>query len=53
MNLDDVKKQAQKELDEEYFKEAVEKYKIKLKTKRSIWDKVFPYKIMLIKKEKL
>lgn len=50
MDLEKVKNQAQKEIDEERFREEVEKYKEKLKTKRSFWDRLFPYKIIFIKK---
>ena len=52
MNIEEVKKSAKKELEEELFREAVVRYKEKLKTKRSLWDLIFPYKIVLIKKEK-
>ena len=50
MNLELVKKQALLELEEEQFREEVEKYKTKLREHRSIWDKLFPYKILIIKK---
>lgn len=48
----EIKAQAEKELQEEYFREAVEKYKEKLRNKRSVWDIVFPYRILIVKKEK-
>lgn len=51
MDMKEIRAQAEKELEEERFKEAVEKYKEKLKKKRSFWDVIFPYKIVFIKKE--
>lgn len=51
MDLVEVKKQAEKEFQEELFKEAVVKYKQKLRTKSSFWD-FFPYRLLIIKKEK-
>lgn len=36
----------------EVYRQAVEKYKEKLRTKRSFWDRVFPWKIVIIRKEK-
>jgi hypothetical protein len=50
LDLDKVKKQAQEEYEEELFRDEVEKYKNKLRQKRSLWDKVFPYKILFVKK---
>lgn len=52
MNLEEVKKQALKELEDEEFRRAVEQYKIKLQ-KQTIWDRIFPWKLVIIKKEKL
>ena len=51
MDLEKIKIQAKSELKEEQFREAVEKYKHKLKKKKNFWDSVFPYKLILIKKE--
>jgi hypothetical protein len=51
MDMEKIKQQAITEIEEEDFRAAVEKYKLKLRTKRSIWDRVFPYKIIFIKKE--
>lgn len=50
MNLDEVKRQAKLELEQEQFREAVERYKEKLKNKKSLWDKVFPWKVLIIRK---
>lgn len=45
--------QARKELDEEYFRECVTSAKEKLRQKkRSIWDRIFPFRIVLIRKNK-
>lgn len=52
MNLDQVKAQAKKELAEESFRAAVEQYKEKLRHKRSLWDRIFPFKLIIVKKEK-
>lgn len=51
MEIDKIKNQAIKEIEEEDFRKEVEKYKERLKNKQSFWDKVFPYKILIIKKE--
>ena len=53
INTEEIKSQAKKELEEEYFKQEVEKYKEKLRQKRSFWDIIFPYKIIILKKEKV
>lgn len=53
MNIYEIKKQAQKELDEEQFRHAVERYKDKLRKSRSLWDKIIPFKIIIVRKEKL
>lgn len=51
MDIEEVKKQAEEELQEDLFREAVEKYKIKLRTKRSFIDRLIPFKILIIRKE--
>lgn len=48
--LAEIKLQAERELKEELFREAVEKYKTKLREKRSFWDRIFPWKIIVIRK---
>ena len=53
MDIEKIKKQAWKEYEYEMFRDAVEKYKSRIKTKRSLWDKIFPYKILIVKKEEL
>jgi hypothetical protein len=44
--------QAQKEYAEELFREAVEKHKTKLRDRRTIWDRLFPWRIIIIRKGK-
>lgn len=41
--------QAREELAEELFREAVEEEKKRLRERRTIWERIFPYKIKLIK----
>ena len=50
MDIKEIKKQALAELKQEQFDAAVKKCKEKLK-KQTIWDRVFPYKLILLKKE--
>lgn len=51
MDLNKIKEQALNELKEEEFREAVEKMKFKLKNKKNIWDKIFPYRLIIVRKE--
>ena len=53
MNVEKIKEQAEIELKEEKFREAVAAYKNKIRNKRSFQDRIFPYKILIVKKEKL
>lgn len=53
MNIEDVKRQAQIEFEYELFREAVEKYKEKLRQRRSLWDRIFPWRIIILRKDKL
>jgi hypothetical protein len=48
----EVLKQAEAELKEELFREAVEARKQKLREKKSIWDRIFPWKVIIIRKGK-
>ena len=50
MNIDKIKKKALEEIKDEDFRTAVEKYKQKLRNKKSLLDVLFPYKIIIIKK---
>ena len=51
MNLENVKRQAIAELKKEDFEKLVQKYKQKLREKRKFWARLFPYRIIIIKKE--
>lgn len=51
MDIEQVKRTAQKELEEENFRLEVERYKQILKNRKTIWD-WFPYRIIIIKKER-
>lgn len=46
-----IKRVAQKELVREQFREEVNKMKERLKHEESFWDRIFPWKILIIKKE--
>lgn len=41
---------AKKEVAEESNREEIERIKVKLREKKSLWDKVFPFKIVFIRK---
>lgn len=47
-----IKKIAEQELNDELFRELVEKEKQKFREKKSIWDKIFPFKIIILRKDK-
>lgn len=46
-DLKTIRELAQTELENEAFREAVEKEKERLRTHRSWWERVFPYKITI------
>ena len=50
MNLAEVRAQALKEFREEKFRAAVEAEKTRLRTKRSLWDRLFPFSIHIVRK---
>ena len=50
VDIEKVKEQAKKELEEAAFQKAVEEEKDRLRKKKSFWDIIFPYKIIIIKK---
>lgn len=50
IDLQEVILQAKKELKEEQFRLAVDKEKERLRNKRSLWDVVFPWRIVIIRK---
>lgn len=41
---------AKEELEQEYFRMAVEKEKNKLRNKKTLWQKIMPYKIVIIRR---
>ncbi len=51
MNMEAIKKQAELELAAEDFNVAVEKYKVKLRSKKTVWDRVWPFKIIILRKD--
>ena len=42
--------QAKAEYEAEKFREAVEKYKEKLRQKRTVWDRLFPWRIVIVRR---
>ena len=50
LDAESIVKQAKQEHDEELFREAVELHKAKLREKKSLWDTLFPYKIIIVRK---
>lgn len=52
INIEEVRAMAELEIYNEKFRSAVDDYKEKLKNKKSLFDKIFPYKILVIRKEK-
>ena len=51
LDIKKIKDQAEKELKEEEFREAVDKMKESMKNKKSLWNKLFPYKLIILRKE--
>jgi hypothetical protein len=47
-----LKLQAEHELKCEAHREAVEKYKVYLRTKRSLWVRLFPWRITITRRDK-
>ncbi len=45
-----VKSSAEGEFKEELFREAVEREKERLRKRRSLWNRIFPWRIIIIKK---
>jgi pyruvate-formate lyase-activating enzyme len=45
--------QAHKELEEEKWRRAVDAYKEKLRNQKPLWYCIFPWKIIIVRKEKL
>jgi len=50
--MEEVKRKAKQEIEEEDFRDEVEKYKARLRAKKSFIDLIFPYKIIVIRKNK-
>jgi hypothetical protein len=50
MEISEIKEQALKEIAEEDFRKAVEQMKLKIRNKKSLWDRIFPYKVIFVKK---
>lgn len=48
--LDDVRKQAEKEIHEEDFRDAVDLYKMKLRQEKW-WHRLVPFKILIVRRE--
>jgi len=51
VNLDDIRLQAEKEIEHELFREAVEKEKRRLREYRPFWDRIFPWRIIIVRKK--
>jgi hypothetical protein len=47
-----IRAQARKEFTEERFRAAVEEEKVRLRTHRSLWDRIFPFTITVRRKQK-
>ena len=43
---------AEKEYREECFRSAVELYKQKLRERKSVWDRIIPFKVIIVRKDK-
>jgi hypothetical protein len=50
MDINAVKVQAEKELAEERFKEAVKAKKVEILQKKTFWELVFPFKITITRR---
>lgn len=46
----EIKAQAEKEVREELERAAIEKYKTELRTKKPLWHKIMPYKLVIIRR---
>lgn len=51
MDIEEVKKQAELEIKTEDFRAAVDKYKEKLRNRKGLWNRLFPWKIIIIRKD--
>jgi hypothetical protein len=50
MNADEIRKTARDEVAAERFRAAVEAEKLRLRSKRSLWDRLFPFTITIRRK---
>lgn len=50
MNIEAIKAQAEQEYQAELFREAVEIYKDKLRRRKRLWDRLFPWRIIIVRK---
>lgn len=50
MDLKTIRAQAEKEIAEEKFKAAVAAEKARLLTKKSVWERLFPFKITITRR---
>lgn len=48
----EIMKQAEEEVRQERFRAEVEMVKEKIRKRRPIWDWLFPFRIVIVKKEK-
>ena len=48
--IGEVYEQAMKEFREERRREEIEKLKIQIKTKKTFWEKIFPFKIVITRR---
>lgn len=51
MDIELIKKQAHLEVQQELFRIAVEKYKQKIREYKPFWHRIFPYKIILLRRD--
>ena len=50
MNLEHIKKIAQDEINEENLRAEIDKMKVKIRTYKPFWHKVFPFKIIILRR---
>lgn len=51
LDLAKIKETASAELRAEKFRAAVDKEKERLRTRKTLWDRIFPYSITIVRKE--
>lgn len=50
MNIEEVRKEATKQLNDEAFAEAVKVEKERLSVQKTLWEKFFPWKITIVRR---